>query len=70
MEASEKGHVEIIKTLARFGAKLNIVNVNGNGALFRACRKGQLAAAEELLIQGANIEIRNQVIVCKFNQTN
>jgi len=59
-EAMAAGRVDVMRTLVELGADLNTpTGVGGNTALHLAVRNGELAAAENLLQAGANVDPRN-----------
>jgi len=58
--AAEKGHVEAVEKLLVAGAKVDIVNKNGETSLWIAAKNSHLCVVEKLLEAGANV---NHVVV-------
>ena len=55
---SENGHIEIVKELLKFGAKLNAPGEFGETPLHIAAKKGHEEIVKLLLLNGANIEAK------------
>lgn len=58
-EAAKRGDVEVIQWLLGKGVAVDSRDADGNSALHMACRYDQLAAAEELVRRGADVNLIN-----------
>lgn len=56
MEASQEGHLELVKHLIGAGANVNATTASGETALMYACENGHTNVAEILLDAGADLE--------------
>ncbi|XP_071954118.1 ankyrin repeat domain-containing protein 17-like [Antedon mediterranea] len=56
MEASQEGHVELVKYLLYQGANVHATTATGDTALTYACENGHTDVADVLLAFGANLE--------------
>ncbi|XP_050294137.1 ankyrin repeat and KH domain-containing protein 1-like isoform X2 [Anthonomus grandis grandis] len=56
MEASQEGHLELVRFLLEYGANVNAVTQTNDTALTYACENGHTDVAELLIQYGADIE--------------
>ncbi|XP_032236532.1 serine/threonine-protein phosphatase 6 regulatory ankyrin repeat subunit A-like isoform X3 [Nematostella vectensis] len=59
--ASEKGHVDVVKTLLRYQARVDVFDETGKAALHFAAERGHLAVAQELLEHKAYVNAKTKV---------
>ncbi|XP_052760903.1 ankyrin repeat domain-containing protein 17-like isoform X2 [Mya arenaria] len=56
MEAAQEGHLELVKYLLKYNAKVNAITGTGDTALTYACENGHTDVADVLLEHGAELE--------------
>ncbi|CAG9773085.1 unnamed protein product [Ceutorhynchus assimilis] len=56
MEASQEGHLELVRFLLEYGANVNAITQTNDTALTYACENGHTDVADLLIQYGANIE--------------
>lgn len=56
MEASQEGHLDLVRYLLKMGAFVNAVTTTGDTALTYACENGHTDVAELLLMANAELE--------------